>query len=199
MKLNEKTVIKGNSVLLVPYEMYHVPKYHNWMKSTELQDLTASEPLTLEEEYEMQKKWRIDSDIKYLCTFIILNKTVYEESKDEIKAMIGDTNIFLSNDNDDVIGEIEIMIAEKSFRGKGLGKEALLLMLRYGIQNLGIKRYDAKIGMNNDISVSMFLKSGFTKVCENKIFKEFTLSKPVTQSWIEWLECQTKFYIETQK
>ena len=36
------------------------------MKSTELQELTASEPLTLEEEYEMQKKWRIDSDIKYL-------------------------------------------------------------------------------------------------------------------------------------
>ena len=72
------------------------------------------------------------------CTFIILNKAVYEESKDEIKAMIGDTNIFLSNDNDDVIGEIEIMIAEKSFRSKGLGKEALLLMLRYGNKKLKV-------------------------------------------------------------
>lgn len=36
------------------------------MKSTELQTLTASKPLTLEEEYKMQKTWREDDDIKYL-------------------------------------------------------------------------------------------------------------------------------------
>ena len=34
------------------------------MKSKELQELTASEPLTLEEEYEMQKSWREDDDSK---------------------------------------------------------------------------------------------------------------------------------------
>ena len=35
------------------------------MKSPELQELTASEPLTLEEEYEMQKTWREDEDSEY--------------------------------------------------------------------------------------------------------------------------------------
>lgn len=42
-------------------------RYHDWMKSEDLQRLTASEPLFLEEEYEMQKNWRNDDDSNYSC------------------------------------------------------------------------------------------------------------------------------------
>ncbi|KAH9638969.1 hypothetical protein HF086_005050 [Spodoptera exigua] len=80
MKLNSNTKIMGRNVVLVPYREYHVPRYHKWMKSEELQKLTASEPLTLEQEYEMQKSWREDDD---KCTFIILDKVLFEKCNEE--------------------------------------------------------------------------------------------------------------------
>ena len=42
MKLNWNTKIIGEKVVLVPYCKKHVPKYHEWMKSEELQHLTGS-------------------------------------------------------------------------------------------------------------------------------------------------------------
>lgn len=43
------------------------------MKNPELQELTASEPLTLEEEYEMQTSWRIDDNSNIISLFLFLN------------------------------------------------------------------------------------------------------------------------------
>ncbi|KAI9183502.1 hypothetical protein H9P43_004420 [Blastocladiella emersonii ATCC 22665] len=53
---------------LVPYLPCHVPKYHEWMQSPELLAATASEPLSLREEYAMQQSWREDPD---KLTFIL--------------------------------------------------------------------------------------------------------------------------------
>jgi len=70
MHLNEKTKILGRRIILVPYEARHVLKYHEWMSNEELRQLTASEELTLDEEYAMQRSWREDDD---KLTFIILD------------------------------------------------------------------------------------------------------------------------------
>ena len=45
MLINSSTALVGDKVTLVPYKSHHVPKYHAWMTSAELQELTESEPL----------------------------------------------------------------------------------------------------------------------------------------------------------
>jgi len=197
---------------LVPYKKYHVLKYHSWMKDPELLEKTASDPLTLDEEYEMQDKWWKDAD---KCTFIILDKHLCEEWRvnnghssignlslenvpcekseklieDEDEAcMVGDVNLFFNNnqfDDDDtdrdskgnrVEAELEVMIVESSARGKGLGKEAVILMLNYAYHHLSIQTFVVKIGDNNKESIHLFHKLGFRFVSHSECFHETTYS-----------------------
>ncbi|XP_023446105.1 alpha/beta-tubulin-N-acetyltransferase 9 isoform X2 [Dasypus novemcinctus] len=131
MRLNQNTLLLGKKVVLVPYTSAHVPRYHEWMKSEELQRLTASEPLTLEQEYTMQHSWREDAD---KCTFIVLDaeKWQAQPGTPEESCMAGDVNLFLTDPGDPTLGEIEVMIAEPSCRGRGFGTEAVLMMMLYG-------------------------------------------------------------------
>lgn len=175
MKLNENVKIIGKKVILIPYEAKHVPKYHNWMKNEELQELTASQPLTLEEEYVMQKTWRVDED---KLTFLVLDKAKFTETSDEIESLVGDTNLFLSiNEHNSRVAEVEVMIAEKEHRGKGFGQESVLQLLRYAIDNLKINIFEAKIGFSNETSIRMFKKFGFTEKSRSEVFKEVNLTK----------------------
>ncbi|KAL5534927.1 hypothetical protein ACEPAF_3017 [Sanghuangporus sanghuang] len=123
MKANQNLAIVGERVLLVPYRKEHVEKYHEWMLDPELRELTASDPLTLEGEYEMQRKWQEDED---KLTFIVLSreearregsntlaKAVVRESIYNPSRMIGDVNLFFkgSASDADLEVECEIMIA----------------------------------------------------------------------------------------
>ncbi|KAK7590622.1 hypothetical protein V9T40_002235 [Parthenolecanium corni] len=188
MKLNEFISVSGRKVILVPYKNIHVPKYHQWMQRKDLQEATASEPLSEEEEYQMQQTWLLDED---KCTFIILDKAVMDTTKDELGAMIGDVNLYLSVQNDVKVGECGIMIAENDARGQGKGMEALLLMLRFGCEMLKIGSFEAKISLTNTTSLSLFEKIGFTVAKKSDVFMEATLVVDVTAEWKRWLDQET--------
>ena len=46
--------------------------------------------------------------------------------------MVGDVNLFFNDPDDAAAAEIDIMIAEPDCRGRGLGREAVTLMMQYG-------------------------------------------------------------------
>ena len=80
------------------------------------------------------------------CTFILIDletreagvarlETVARE-EDLVSGMCGDVNLFLNDHDDRRAAEIEIMVAETQSRRKGLGRQALILMMHYGLQHL---------------------------------------------------------------
>ena len=112
MRINRNTVLVGSKVVLVPYRKQHVPRYHEWMKDPLIQEQTASEPLSLDEEYEMQQSWAVDED---KLTFIILARPEDEALQATAGAqellsrckMVGDVNIFFNEKHEDEDDEDE--------------------------------------------------------------------------------------------
>jgi RimJ/RimL family protein N-acetyltransferase len=122
------------------------------MQDVDLQAATASEPLSMTEEYDMQRSWRTDND---KLTFIVCqsrepenaSQTVQGGQYDRPERMIGDINLFLFEPEDDedegeqapdstnssngLVGEIELMIARKDLHRQGYGRAALLSFTAY--------------------------------------------------------------------
>ncbi len=197
---NNNTVLVGRDYLrLVPYVPSHVPRYHQWMKDPYILEMTASEPVSLEEEYSLQKSWEPDTT---KCTFIIstTNKDlinmvnekllhegmpalVYADScNKEEGCIIGDVNIYIvSNPDEPLRAELEIMIAEKHMRRNGYALGAVRMMMKYIRDLLNVKFFDVRISLKNTASINLFEKKlGFEKVEISDFFKEIHLELDVS-------------------
>jgi hypothetical protein len=167
------------------------------MTIPELLEATASEPLTLEQEYQNQISWKLDPT-KY--TYIILDRTLCEiliasisttttttisqkeletllvsEPERFIHAMAGDVNLFLHDYLEDE-GELEIMIANEKSRSKGLAKQSLKLLMDYSKEYLNIHKFIAKISKDNEASLQLFQKRLHFQVREYvEVFEEYEL------------------------
>lgn len=175
------------------------------MQDEEIQKATASEPLSLDAEFAMQRSWRSDAD---KLTFIVCThredaslSTVVGGKHDAPERMVGDVNLFLYDEDEDedrdaeedaspkvdaahadparphqAIGELEIMIASKPHRGKGLAQETLRAFLNYiqtrlsgiasefaGPRGMALKYLRVKIDKENVRSLRLFERLGFVR------------------------------------
>ncbi|KAG5180188.1 hypothetical protein JKP88DRAFT_264072 [Tribonema minus] len=194
MRDNWKIALKGARVLLVPYRKRHVAKYHNWMQDPAIQEATASEPLSLPEEYAMQSDLHSAAHAEGGA-----DAAQCGDHCDEAR-MIGDVNLFFGADHDDpAAAEVEVlrtyfgakrhrgsalrcrrataerthctcslttsriccaaraaivprpckvMIAEAAYRRRGYAREAVAMLMRYGVESLGVSRYFCKVNFN---------------------------------------------------
>ena len=182
-------MVFGRSVVLVPYREMHVPKYNQWMKEPALQYLTGSEPLTLQQEYDMMNSWLSDP---YKCTFIILDKQLFATTDNQVEAMIGDVNLFFDSNAQLRTAEIEIMIAEESHRGLGKGKEAVLMMIWLAIDLIRVDKFVAKIKYDNISSQNMFVKIGFSEESRSDVFEEITYCMEINDQLSERIKSQVE-------
>ena len=85
--------------------------------------------------------------------------------------MIGDVNIFLSNG----VAELEIMVAEKEWHHRGIGSEAIQLIIQHTVEYIRIGKFQAKIMEDNVGSIALFKKLGFEQYSYCNTFKEYTV------------------------
>ncbi|KAK6219099.1 CAAX geranylgeranyltransferase alpha subunit [Pestalotiopsis sp. IQ-011] len=188
--------------------------------SSAIREATASDRLTLEEEYENQISWRTSAD---KLTFIVCNPlsdapgdAVVAGTADGNERMVGDINLFLTpwedeeqdseeQDSEDhaqnktpseqkyCVGEVDIMIAAASDRGRGMGKAAVSTLLWFIKKNvaailaeyaagtgdvkgaLEMKELLVRINASNEGSKALFKGLGFEQRGEVNYFGEIEL------------------------
>ena len=116
-------------------------------------------------------EWRNKEGVRdYNTQFILLNLKIQENWFEQIKekkdrkmflinyknqksvGVCGLINLDLNNHN----AEIAIIIGEKKFHGKGIGKETLINLLNYGFQKLNLHRISANVFEFNVTSQKFF-------------------------------------------
>jgi len=61
-------------------------------------------------------------------------------------------------------GELGIMIGDRDYQGRGLGRDALATALRFGFDTLGLHRVSIKARHDNERGLRLYRSLGFTEV-----------------------------------
>ena len=142
--------IRGEQIDLLVKNIEHIKIYHKWVNNPIVRTYFGVElPKTLEV---MKKEWFPDVRDEKNIWFEIWNK------EDQIPiGLIGFFQIY----NIHRRAEIGIIIGEPEYWGKGIGTEAVNMMIDYGFNTLNYRKILAGVNTPNTRSLGMFKKLGF--------------------------------------
>lgn len=142
-----------------------------------------------EEDLDLIVKWRNDPEIlRWLFSYLPLNKIKqkkwYEKYLDdptqqtfiiEVKeertpiGTIGLTDIDYKNQRAD----LGILIGDKSWQNKGMGKEALKLLIKFALDKMNIRKIKALVFKENVLAIKFYKSCGFVEegVLRKEVYK----------------------------
>ena len=200
----------------------------------------------MDEEIEMQREWRDDEN---KCTFIVLARDAVPGGDSDVPpppaesggsatggegesyprlvertldAMIGDVNLFLSEEESEESeesdggragriatsaaapkqAELDLMIAAASHRHKNLGAELALAMMHYGAEHLRIRRFFVKIKETINSSLKLFKeKLGFAQCAYAECFgkSELECKCKTPEEMTAWVERRWQWWCRQKK
>lgn len=147
-------MITGKKVRLRAVEREDIPNFVRWLNDPEVTEfLLMSSPLSKG----MEEKWFERQ----------LGIMPHEGQTMAIEALDGDQWVHIGNigiHNVEPVhnaAEFGIFIGEKSFWNKGYGREATLLMLKHGFENLNLNRIYLHVYETNPRGIAAYKAAGF--------------------------------------
>lgn len=155
------SLLVGKKVKLTSFKEEYLPTFESWYNDAgflRLYDVISAFPKSEDELREMILDTRRSSD-KYI--FAIQTKQT-----DKFVGVTGFENILWNNGT----AVVYIGIGDNSFRGQGIGKEALALTLEFGFQELNLHRIQLTVLSYNKPAIALYEKLGFKK---EGVYREF--------------------------
>lgn len=143
---------------------------HIYLRALEPEDLEFIHTIENDESV-----WEISNTITPYSNFLI-KQYLKQSHKDifEVKQL----RLVISSYNNEALGMIDlfdfdfknsragvgILVKNTEDRGKGVGSEALKLLINYSFTHLGLHQLYCNISEENDVSIKLFTKQGFKNI-----------------------------------
>ncbi|GKX67180.1 GNAT family N-acetyltransferase [Inconstantimicrobium mannanitabidum] len=154
-------LLKGQNVKLTALREEDIAKLEQWYNDIEFlrfYDMVSAVPKSKKELHEMLHEITQAHD-KYIFA-------IRSNIDETLIGVTGFENILWNNGT----AVIYIGIGDKSFRGKGLGKEALALTMQFGFNELNLHRIQLNVLSYNTPALNLYESLGFKK---EGVYREF--------------------------
>lgn len=137
----------------------------------------------VQENFLFREKFSSDMHIKWMNTNVATGKVVQYIICLNDNMPIGSV-YFRDIDKEKNHAEFGIFIGEENLIGKGYGKEATSLFVKYGFDKLGLENIFLRVIEKNEIATHVYEKVGFKKIYQKKE-KVCPSGEEVTVSFME--------------
>lgn len=152
---NRTIVLGGEKVALAAMTLQDQPQFHEWLQQKELRDLIDDQRVPTIRD---QTLWfeRVQKPDRTFFSLVTVPDGM----------LIGNGG-FVDIDPKRSEATLRITIGHPDFRGKGLGSEAVTLLVRYGFELAKWRRINLKVLKTNERAIRSYEKSGFKVTAEH--------------------------------